>query len=436
MTPEITHKSVLENGIRVLTHPMEGSRWAAIGILIECGTRDEAQGEHGLAQLTERVLFQGAGRRSGLEIAREIARTGGECGGVTSRDYTLCFARVGCENVGPALELLADVVQNPVFPAEDIEMEKRVILREMEMVRDTPARLAREQLLAGVWGEHALGRPVAGSPKALKRLDRNSIASFHERHYRPGRIIVSAAGPLSHESFVTRASDCFWRLKGETTPRLPNPGLWREATMRAALDSRQSYFCVGLPAAPCGHPGRHLFDLLDRVLGGGTSSRLYRRLRNELGLVYDVRSEYLSYRDGGMWMVEGTAAPEFEQQAVSAVLEQLEDLGDRGVDEEELWIAKRKIHCRLAMGSQDPYRVMRRSATQETYFGKTIPLDLIRHSVDRVGQEQIASAAEQYLCGSLPEAGVVCVGPGPASGDRAIAAAVGRLRRRRPRHVQ
>lgn len=435
MTPEITHKSVLDNGIRVLTHQMPGSHATSIGILVECGTRDETAGEHGLAHLTEHILFQGTERRTGLEIAREIDAVGGQVGAFTSRDYTCYSASIASDYTFQALDLLADIIQYPSCPAEDIEIEKRVILREMEMIQDTPARRALEQLQAGVWGEHALGRPVIGQPKALQHLNRDSIVSFLARFYRPSRIIVAAAGEVSHSHFVSQVNDCFWRLGGSSPSRSPDPGLWRETTARTPASSRQSYFCVGLPAVPYEHPARYVFHLLDRIVGGGMSSRLYRRLRDELGLVYDIRSEYLAYRDGGMWLVEGTTAPEFESQAVAAVLEQLEDLADHPVEEDELWIAKKKLHCNLVLGCQDPHTVMSRGATQETYFGKTIPLDSVRHSVDRVGQEQITSVVQQYLYGSLREAGVVCLGPDGTAAEGVFAETIERFRKRQPRRL-
>ncbi len=405
-------KTTLENGIRVVTETMPEARSIAIGVVIDAGPRDEAPEQSGLAHLTEHALFQGTSSRDGLQIARWMDVAGGHIGAFTARDYTCLFATVLDDNRTYAIDLLADLLLNSTFPAEHLEREKQAILRELDGSHDAPAARVNQLLKAQVWPDHPLGRPVAGRPETVRALGRADVIYFVHEHYLPDRLIVAAAGSVDHADFLAQVRDGFWRLLGEgPRPDAAAAGHRPGAALEHAAVS-QAYFALGLPAFPYAHAGRYALHVLNNLLGGGVSSRLFRRLREERGLVYQIGSEYHAYRDGGLLTVEGSTAPEHLVPVLGLCLLELVRLaGGEPVGEEELWKARMNLRSHHLLGDENTNTRMSRLATQELYFGRHLPSEEVLAGVGGVDAAALGRLTADVLAHALPRAAVAVVGP-------------------------
>lgn len=384
-------RTLLENGLRIVTERVPETHVASIGVLIECGSRDETPEESGLAHLCEHLLFQGTSSRSALQIARQMDFAGGQIGAFTTRDYTCLSAVVLADHVYYALDLMGDVLLNSTFPEDALAREKSVVERELSGGSDVPSIRVVDLLKRNSWPGHALGRPIGGTPDSVTRHTREDLIYFFHRNYTPNRIVVAAAGNINHDDFVTDCRDAFWRLMGDSA-RLPLVApVFKQGVSFDQIPSAQTYFAIGIPAPAYTHPERVATHLLTGLLGSGFSSRLFRRLREDAGLVFDVHADYHAYAEAGMIVIEGAARPDGVEQAVEGAIDTWNRLatGAEPVGDEELIGAKNRLRSQHQIASGDMYTRMSRLATQELYFGH--PLDV--HEI----QERIAAATVETV---------------------------------------
>lgn len=405
--------TTLENGIRVVTESMPETRSTSVGILVDAGPRNESEGSWGLAHLAEHMMFQGTGSRDARAIARVMDESGGQMGGFTTRDYTCYSATVLDDHSTYALDLMGDILLNSEFPEEAMEREKQAILREIDGESDIPSCRAHTALKAHVWGQHPLGRPVAGSPESVGRLTREGLIYFVHRHYLPNRMIVAAAGNVNHGDFVSQVRDAFWRMMGEGARTVSPAPVFTPGVHVESVPVSQAYFALGIPCQPYADEGRYLVHTLNTILGGGGSSRLYARLREERGLVYQIGSEYHAYADGGIVVIEGSTAPEYLVQVLCLVLVELWKLAslDEPVTEEELWKARMQLRAQHLIASENSSTRMSRLVTQAFYFGRFIPGEAILGGIDAVSCRELGAYAEGRLASALRHVAVSVVGP-------------------------
>ena len=406
-------KSTLENGIRVVTESMPGHRSISLGILIDAGPRDEAPGQSGLAHLVEHVVFCGTSSRNATQIARFMDEAGGHMGAFTARDYTCYSASVLDEYFTYALDLLGDIFLNSIFPPGNLEREKSAILREIESAGDMPSQQAHDLLKAFAWPDHYLGRPVAGRPETINSLTREDVIYFVYEHYLPDRLIVAAAGNVDHRDFVAQVRDAFWRMIGKSQPATAAMPVYRAGVTLVPMPVSLTYFSLGIRACPYAHPDRYKLHVLNNILGGGISSRLHRRLRENRGLVYHIGSEYHAYRNDGMLVIEGSTTPENIQSAISLVVDEIRKLtsADEPITEEELWKAKMHIRGQHLISGENTNTRMSRLAVQELYFGRQFPDDEILAEIDAIHVEKLHSLANEVLADALSRSAIAVVGP-------------------------
>ena len=419
-------KSVLENGIRVVTDAMPSVRSVAMGIVVDTGLRDEDPQKNGQAHLIEHLMFQGTRNRSSLQIARFMDEAGGRVGGFTTRDYTCYTATVIDDYRTFALDLLGDIFLNSRFLPRDIEREKATILREIDALYDLPDQRVDTLLKAHTWRDHPLGRPIAGHPGTVRALTRPDVVGFFHTHYLPDRFIVAAAGNIEHQDFVAQVRDAFWPMLGKAGPASSQAPQYHGGVAVAYMPVSQVYFSIGLKAHPYAHPDRYKLHLLNKILGDGISSRLFRRIREEQGLVYNIGSEYQAYRDGGLLVIEGSTSPGSFAQVLEQTLAVIADLmtGNRPVASEEILRAKNQIKGQHLIGAEDTHTRMSRLATQELYFGKHFSTRDIVNTIDRVDIEGLEEITQQHMAVNLPGMSVAVVGPETADDyhEQAVAA--------------
>ncbi|MBI5064269.1 MAG: insulinase family protein, partial [Desulfatitalea sp.] len=371
---DTVRKTTLENGVRVVTEAMPGLRSIAIACLIDTGPYDETPSQYGLSHLIEHGMFLGTHGRNAMQIARMMDGAGGSIGAFTAKDYMCYYATVLDDYAPYAIDLLGDLLLNSIFPEEGLDHEKNAILREIAGRNDDPEQRANDLLKSFAWHDHPLGRPITGSVETVQRFTREDVVYFAHTNYLPDRLIIAAAGNVDHDDFVAQLRDAFWRMLGQSQPRTMTLPAF---TGGVAIDYRpvsQAYFALGFRALPYAHPNRYVLHVLNNVMGGGISSRLYRRLRENRGLVYSISSEYLAYREDGMLVVEGSTAPEYLSSVLGLTLVELWQLvtGAEPIDDEELVKAKMQIRGQHLISGEGSHTRMSRLATQELYFGRSI----------------------------------------------------------------
>lgn len=405
-------QSVLANGIRVLTDSIPQSRACALGLLVEAGPFDDPTGGEGLAHLAEHMAFQGTCQRDALEIARVMDRAGGRMGAFTGRDFTCYQATVLDEYLPFALDLFGDVLLNSTYPEELLKREIAAIQQEIGMAHDDPSRRAAELARQVAYRQHPFGQSIAGTKCSVGRLTREDVICFVGMNYLPKRLMITAAGRVDHADFVSQVEDGFWRMIGERPSTIPARPKFYGGVQTEDRNLSQAYFSIAIPAPEYSSSDRYTIHVLNTLLGGGISSRLFRRMREELGLVYDISSEYLAYRDAGLWTIEGSTKPELVQDVIGLALAELAQLtNDQPVEAEELWHAKMSMRGRHLLADEDPETRMTRLCTQEFYFGRHLPSDEVLRGIDQVTMETL----EAYCAGPLPQAmnniAVAVVGP-------------------------
>jgi predicted Zn-dependent peptidase len=406
-------KSKLENGIRVVTLSMPEVRSIAMCVLVDTGIADEPDDKSGLAHLAEHLMFRGTRNRNSLQIARLMDEAGGQMGGFISRDYTCYTATVLDDYRTFALELLGDILLNSLFLAEDVEREKSTILREIESGLDQPDLRADALLKSRVWKGHYLGRSINGSRTDVSHLTRDDVVAFVRSQYRPDRAIIAAAGNVVHHDFVSQVRDAFWCMEGQSQPRRCKRPVFRSGVVIETVPLSQVYFSIGLRAYPYAHPKRYNLHVVNKTLGGGISSRLFRRIREELGLVYDIRSEYQAYRDDGMIVVEGSTPPEYFMQVLDSTLAEIHRAlsGPDFIDEEELWKAKMQIKAQHLIAAESSHTQMSRLANQELYFGDHITSQQILAAIDAVEHRSLTKTAADLVSSTRHNWALSVVGP-------------------------
>jgi predicted Zn-dependent peptidase len=392
---------------------MSQVRSITIGIVVDVGPKDETPEQSGMSHLVEHLMFKGTSSRDTMQIARLMDMAGGMMGGFTARDYTCYFATVLDDYRTYALDLFGDVILNSTFDEESLERERGVVLQEMEASQDAPGQLAHDLLKATVWPHHPLGRLIAGQPKVVEQVTREDMIYFVHEHYLPDRLTIAAAGNLEHEDFVAQVRDAFWRMLGQSKPTASTRPEYQAGVTIEHKPVSQAYFSLGMRAYPYAHPDRYGLHFLNNVLGGGVSSRLFRRIREERGLVYDINSEYHAYRDDGLLVVEGSTAPEYLISVLALTLVELWKLisTDEPVDDEELWKAKMHIRGQHLVGSESTHTRTSRLATQELYFGRHIPSDEILAQIEAVDGQLLQRLAHEALIDALRRVTIAVVGP-------------------------
>ena len=410
---EEVYMSKLENGIRVITESMPGVRSIAIGILVEASPHDEPREQNGLAHLTEHLLFQGTSNRDATKIARLMDVGGGNMGAFTTRDYTCFYATVLDDYRTYAIDLLSDLLLNSIFPAENLENEKEAILREIEATSDSPPKRAHTILKSFIWQDHPLGNPITGTAETVQKITREDVIYFVHENYMPDRVIIAAAGNLDHQDFVAQVRDAFWRMMGRSQRKqIPSPKI-NSGVVIEFMPVSQAYFSIGIPTLPYAHEDRYALHVINNILGGGYSSRLFQRLREKHGLVYNIGSEYHAYRDSGILVVEGCTSPELLNNVLELTLTELCKLFtfDEPVSQEELWRATMQIHGQHLIAAENTNTCMSRLATQELYFGRNIPTEDIIDHIGSVNDRVLQKLARQSLRAALRQAAVAVCGP-------------------------
>jgi predicted Zn-dependent peptidase len=391
-------RTVLPNGLIVLTERMDHLRSVAMGVWIRSGSRCETPETNGISHFVEHMLFKGTRSRSAQMIAREMDSIGGNLDAFTGKE-TICFnVKSLSDHVPIALDVLTDLVLNPVFAEPDMERERGVILEEIKIDEDNPDVLVNELFMQSFWKDHPLGKPILGTSATVKRLDQQNLFDYHSDRFHGGNIVFSAAGNLDHDKFTEAVASKFSGLAGgETLHELAAPKASARILLRHKKALEQVQVCLGVPSPPITDENRYATLILNTVLGGGMSSRLFQTIREERGMVYSIYSDLSPYRDTGSLCVYAGTSVGKGVEVVDLILAEFRKLKESTLHIEELTRAKDQLKGNILMGLESSNARMANLARQEMYFKNFMTVDEIIACIDEVEASQVQTMAQRLF---------------------------------------
>jgi predicted Zn-dependent peptidase len=391
-------KDVLPNGLTILTEAMPAIRSVSMGIWVRTGSRQESEEENGISHFIEHMVFKGTKNRSAEQIAREADSIGGHLDAFTAKECTSFSVKALDEHVPRAFDILSDLFINPLFQPEDIPKESKVIQEEIKMVEDTPDDLVHEMFTQSYWRGQALGRPILGTRRTVGSFNRERLCDYFQRHYTPNSTLLAAAGNVEHARFVDLVAKSFGNLPwgpaaDDGPPPTPHPSIRH----RHKKELEQVHLCVGAPSYPLPHEKRFACYILNTVLGGGMSSRLFQNIREKRGLAYAVFSGLSSFRDAGCMSVYAGTALENARQVLGLILDEFRQLKSEAISDQELQHAKDYLKGNLLLSLETTGSRMSNVARQEMYFGRYISLDETSQRVDEVTSAEVLEVAREFF---------------------------------------
>jgi predicted Zn-dependent peptidase len=394
-------KTVIDGGIRVITEEIPYFKSVSIGVWVLTGSRDEHPNENGISHFIEHLLFKGTERRTAFDIAREIDSVGGSLNAFTGREYTCFYAKVLDKSLPLGIDLLSDIFLHPLLDPKDVEKERMVILQEIKMVEDTPDDLIHDLFNRVCWGNHPLGYPILGTSELVQSFTRDQILRFYKGNYQPIRVIICAAGNLHHQEIVDRIGEAFHQTHGLQNPRersKPEPvastNVWKR-------DSEQVHLCLGAKGLQYNHSLRFSSYVLNSILGGGMSSRLFQEIRENRGLAYSVYSYLPTYTDAGLVVVYAGTSEESLQEVLDLVLKEFKSLKTDPFKNREVETSKEQLKGNLLLSLESSENMMTRLAKNEIYFNTYVPVETILQEIEEVDEEKVRSLASELFNGKF-----------------------------------
>ncbi len=396
-------RTTLNNGIRVLSEKVPGCHSVSLGIWVNNGSRHETAEINGISHFVEHMLFKGTERRSAQAVAREVDSVGGLLNGFTSREYSCYFVKILAEKLPLAVDLLGDLICNSKFNLDDIEKERRVILQEIAMIEDSPEELIHDQFSSSFWSGHSLGRPVIGTPAIVDGIDRQQMLDFMGKRYVGKNLCVVAAGSLDHDELVALVEHA---LNGIPESGVDQDNVVPVVTRQIEVvnrDLEQTHICLGVEGLPQNHEDRYGTYLLNTILGGNMSSRLFQKVREDLGLAYSVYSYHHNHSDSGAFIVYAGTSAEAAPLVTRTVLEELTRLRYEPVGEEELQSAKNYLKGGMLLSMESMDTRMTRLAKNELFLRNVgISIEESGALIDSVTVELVQHMAESlFINGTL-----------------------------------
>ena len=397
---------------------MSSLRSVALGVWANVGSRYEVKGEEGLSHFIEHMMFKGTRNRTASQISNEIDALGGEMNAFTTHEATAFYVKVLDQQAGAAFDLLADLFHHSRFGARDIEKEKQIVIEEIRTVQDDPEDYIHELHAKDVLGNHSIGRPILGTSRAMRQMSRRALLQYKHKHYRPENTIVAVAGNFSFSQLLDQVNEYFGQWQGEGTgtlsrkienDRWPDQPKARQSFHQKPLE--QVHLCVGFKGLPIGHPDRYMAHVLNAILGGGVSSRLFQEVREKRGLTYTIYSHLSSFFDGGLLTVYAATRPAEVGAVIDQICKETKKLCRRGVAVKELERTKTQLKGSLMLGLEGTNGRMNKLAKDELYQGRHVTLQEMVKAIDRISPEQIRQISQKLL--DLKDFVVTALGPIP-----------------------
>ncbi len=403
-------KTVLDNGIRVISDTMPGVQSVSLGLCFEVGSCIEKAAENGICHFIEHMIFKGTRKRTAQAIALEMDRVGGHFDASTGKESTVYFAKVNSSKVEVAFEVFSDILLNSLFRSHDIEKEKRVILEEIKMVEDNPEEFIYDLFAQHVWKQNSLGSPILGTKDTISKLTRNDILSFYQECYKPQAMIVAAAGAIKHSAALKLAKKYFGKINKVDAPILENSfctGFYPGTELKRR-NVKQVHCCLGVQGFPYNSPARYPLALFNNMFGGGMSSRLFQGLREKRGLVYSVYSFHDGYRNTGAWITYAATDPKNLIKSRDIIIDEIIKARRRGFTKKELENAKECIKGSFILSLEGTSGVLSKLLREENYLKHFEKVDNILEEIKQVRLGDVDQITEKLF--KAKELAMVCLG--------------------------
>lgn len=395
---DFVNKTSLSNGLRIVTEQIDSVKSISVGIWVKTGSRNETKEQAGVTHFLEHMLFKGTKSRTAFDIALSMESVGGFLNAFTSSEYTCYYARCVDQEIDRALDVLSDMVLNPSFPEEEVEKEKKVVIEEMKMYRDSPDDYLFEEFTTKMFDGHQLGRPILGFEETVSSFTREDLYNYMKDRYRPGNLLVSVAGNVNHDKVVELVSSYFESLPASEVVNEEQP-MKEMSTDKLLLTKaiEQTHYLLGRRGMNFNHDDKYLLLLANTVLGGGMSSRLHQNVREKYGYCYSIQTFNQSYSDSGIWGVYVGTDKEYVEHVHELVVAELNKIREELVPEKELKEAKSQLKGKLLLSQENTSNRMMRMAKSELYFGRFVTLDELEENIDKVTAEEILEFSKDFF---------------------------------------
>jgi len=389
-----------DNGLRIVTERIPSVRSVALGIWVGTGSKYENEINNGISHFLEHMFFKGTKTRSAKEIAESFDEIGGNVNAFTSKEYTCYYARVLDQHAPIALEVLSDMYFNSVFDPEELEKEKNVVIEEISMYEDTPDDLVHDLIAQASYGKHPLGYSILGTEEVLKSLKRDDLLSYIDQRYLPSNTVITVAGNFEESLIedIKKRFSGFNRKSNDATLTTPD---FTANVISQHKATEQAHLCISLPGFQVGHPDVYSLILLNNVLGGSMSSRLFQEIREERGLAYSVYSYHSSYKEAGTFTIYTGTASEHVGQVFDIVSHVLRDVADHGITDKELNKGKEQLKGSLMLSLESTNSRMSRLGKNELLVERHLTLDEMIAKIDKVTHESVHEVAKQLFRSKL-----------------------------------
>lgn len=391
------NRSSLHNGIRVLTENIPHAHSVSIGIWVTTGSRHESAETSGIAHFIEHLLFKGTQKRTALDIAREIDSVGGVLNAFTTREFVCFYAKVLSEYLNRAVDLLSDIFLNSVFDPEEIEKERKVILQEIWMVKDSPDHYIHDLFCLNFWKNHPLGKSILGTEESVGSIKLEDILAFKNERFKAGDIIIAAAGRVDHDELVNLLNVLFHAVPSGTIKESLKSPTYKKRVDAVERNLEQIHLCLGTMALQQNHPLRYESYILNTILGGSMSSRLFQEIRENKGLAYSVYSYLSSHSDTGSLVIYAGTSPERMLEVIAITVDELKKLKHQRIPEQELKNAKEHLKGNLLLSLESCDNRMTKLAKNEIYFGRQVTIEEITASIEKVTSDSLMHLANELF---------------------------------------
>ena len=382
-------KFTLDNGVRVLIEELPHVHSAAVGFWVDTGTKNEDAHNNGISHFIEHMLFKGTEKRSALEIAQSLEDTGGSLNAFTDKEMTCYYARVLDDQVELAIDVLSDMLLDSLFDEAEMRREKKVVIEEIKMYEDTPDELVQDMFSQVFWGGHPLGRAIVGTRQTVRGTSRADIVSYMDRFYTPDRLVVSVAGNVKAKKVLDQLNKTVGKLSRKPTKTIDTKPVPNSALKIKYKDIEQAHLVIGTQGLSITHPDRYVLTVLDAILGGGMSSRLFQEIREKRGLAYSISSFEILYRHAGIFGVYAATNAKSLQAVVELCMAEVDKIKGGDITADELRRAKQQLRGSLLLSLEVPRHRMSRMARNELYYGRLIAPREVITAIDKVELDDI-----------------------------------------------
>lgn len=392
----MVEKITLPNGLRVLMEPLDYIRTACFGVWVDSGSKDETTALNGISHCIEHMLFKGTVNRTAVELAEAMDSIGGQMNAFTTKEFTCFYAHTLSEHVEEGFDILADMLVNSCLNEGELESEKGVIMEEIAMSEDDPEDVVSEQMMAMVWQKSPYGMSILGSRQTVSGFNSDDLRGYMSRYYTPDRMVISICGHFDRTGFLHSVEQWFGALAHGTAAGEVLPPVYYKGSVVTPKKQEQTYLCLAMPGLASGHEQRFAMSVLNIVMGSSSSSRLFQRIREELGLAYSVYSDTAPVKGGGLVCVQASVNPKSAERATLEIIHVLEGLRS-GITQKEFYRAKEQLKSGMLMSMENASSRAGYSGRGELLLGSRLTDDQLLQCMEQVTIEQVNMLAEQIL---------------------------------------